>query len=107
MTMTTDRERAAVPPRTDVRREAPFSLRAADGADGGDGRALDGWGAVFHREAIIDSWEGRFREKISPGAMKKSFRENPPRIQYDHGRHPLIGSIPIAALERIAEESHP
>lgn len=105
--MTTDRERAAVPPRTDVRREAPFALRAADGEDGGDGRTLDGWGAVFNRETIIDSWEGRFREKISPGAMKKSFRENPPRIQYDHGRHPLIGSIPIAALERIAEEVHP
>lgn len=105
--MTTDRERAAVPPRTDVRREAPFELRSADGEDGGDGRTLDGWGAVFNRETIIDSWEGRFREKISPGAMKKSFRENPPRIQYDHGRHPLIGSIPIASLERIAEESHP
>src|SRR5690606_2923592 len=93
--------------RTDVRREAPFALRSADGEDGGDGRTLDGWGAVFNRETIIDSWEGRFREKISPGAMKKSFRENPPRIQYDHGRHPLIGSIPIAALERIAEEVHP
>jgi len=107
MTTMTDRERAAVPPRTDVLREAPFALRSAGDGEAGDGRTLDGWGAVFNRETIIDSWEGRFKEKISPGAMKKSFRENPPKIQYDHGRHPLIGSIPIAALQRIAEEADP
>ncbi|MFW5415118.1 HK97 family phage prohead protease [Nocardiopsis sp. CNT-189] len=100
------RERAAVPPDQDVLREAPFALRAADDGDAaGDGLTLDGFAAVFNRETIVDSWEGRFREKISPGAMKKSFRENPPRIQFDHGRHPLIGSIPIASLERIAEET--
>lgn len=107
MTTMTDRERAAVPPRTDVLREAPFALRADGDGEAGDGLTLDGYGAVFNRETIIDSWEGRFREKISPGAMKKSFRENPPKIQYDHGRHPLIGSIPIASLQRIAEESDP
>ncbi|HLU99144.1 MAG TPA: HK97 family phage prohead protease, partial [Thermobifida alba] len=99
-------QRAEVPPREDVFREAPFALRAAaDGGEAGDGLTLDGFAAVFNRETIIDSWEGRFREKISPGAMKKSFRENPPKIQFDHGRHPLIGSIPIASLERIAEET--
>lgn len=105
--MTTMTERAAVPPRTDVLREAPFALRDAGDGEAGDGLTLDGYGAVFNRETVIDSWEGRFREKISPGAMKKSFRENPPKIQYDHGRHPLIGSIPIAAVERIAEEADP
>lgn len=68
---------------------------------------LDGWGAVFNRETVIDSWEGRFREKIAPGAMKRSFRETPPKIQFDHGRHPTIGSIPIAKLERVAEEIDP
>lgn len=102
-------ERAQVPPRDDVLRMAPFALRADDDDRDGedDGLTLDGYGAVFNRETIIDSWEGRFREKISPGAMKKSFRENPPRIQFDHGRHPLIGSIPIAALRSISEDSHP
>lgn len=100
-------ERAAVPPREDLLRMAPFALRAAAEENADDGRTLDGWGAVFNRESIIDSWEGRFREKLSPGSMKKSFRENPPRIQFDHGRHPLVGSIPIAALRSIAEESDP
>ena len=100
--MTAD-ERAARPP-LDGLREAPFSVARADE---GDGMTLDGWGAVFNRETVIDSWEGRFREKIAPGAMKRSFRETPPKIQFDHGRHPTIGSIPIAKLERVAEETDP
>ena len=39
--------------------------------------------------------------------MRRSFRESPPRIQFDHGHHPTIGSIPIAKLVRIAEEVDP
>lgn len=100
-------ERAEIPPREDVLRMAPFGLRAADEGEEGDGLTLDGYAAVFNREVIIDSWEGKFREKISPGAMKKSFRENPPKIQFDHGRHPLIGSIPIASLRSISEDTDP
>lgn len=102
-------QRAEVPPREDVLRMAPFAVRAAGEVDGeeDDGLTLDGFAAVFNRVTIIDSWEGRFKEQASPGSMKKSFRENPPRIQFDHGRHPLIGSIPIAALRSIAEETHP
>lgn len=91
-------QRAVVPPREGLRRAAPFALRAADD-EAGDGLTLDGYAAVFGRETIIDSWEGRFRESIAVGSMKKSFRENPPRVQFDHGHHPLVGSIPIAALE--------
>jgi phage head maturation protease len=99
-------QRAEIPPRDDLLRMAPFALRA-DAGEEGDGRTLDGWAAVFNRETIIDSWEGRFRENLSPGSMKKSFRERPPRIQFDHGRHPLVGSIPIAQLQSIREESDP
>lgn len=90
-------DRADSPPREDVLRTAPFSLRVGGaGAEANDGLTLDGYAAVFNHETIIDSWEGRFREKLSPGSMKKSFSILRPRIQYDHGRHPLIGSIPIA-----------
>ena len=95
------------PPLEGVRRQAPFALRSTDDGPDGDGLTLDGYGAVFNRETIIDSWEGRFREKIAPGAMKRSFRETPPRVQFDHGHHPTIGSIPIAKVERIAEEVDP
>jgi len=88
-------------------REAPFTLTRSDEDDSGDGLTLDGYGAVFNRETVIDSWEGRFREVIAPGAMKRSFRETPPKVQFDHGRHPLIGSIPIAELRSATEDSHP
>lgn len=94
-------DRHILPPAEGVR-EAPFVVR--DTSDDGDGLTLDGWGAVFNRETVIDSWEGRFREKIAPGAMKRSFRETPPKIQFDHGRHPTIGSIPIAELRSISED---
>lgn len=97
--MPSSENRAPIPPRDDLCREAPFAFRADPERADGDGLTLDGYAAVFNRETIIDSWEGKFREKISPGAMRKSFKENPPRIQFDHGRHPLVGSIPIARNE--------
>ncbi|MGV0785117.1 HK97 family phage prohead protease [Mycolicibacterium sp. XJ775] len=102
-----DSKRAARPPMESVR-EAPFSLvRSEDDSEANDGLTLDGYGAVFNRETIIDSYEGKFREKIAPGAMKRSFRESPPKVQFDHGRHPMIGSIPIASLRSISEEIDP
>lgn len=99
-------ERLVRPP-LQAEREAPFTLvRDADGSPG-DGMTLDGFAAVFNRQTVIDSWEGRFKEQIAPGAMKKSFRENPPVIQFDHGKHPMVGSIPIAAVQSIREETDP
>lgn len=103
------RERGQRPPGTSVR-EAPFRLvrDAGTAADQPcDGLTLDGYGAVFNRLTTIDSWEGRFREQIAPGSMKRSFRESPPKIQFDHGRHPLIGSLPVAELVSVTEDSHP
>lgn len=102
----TEKRRADRPPLEQVLREAPFRVRSnADEMD--DGLTLDGYGAVFERETVIDSWEGKFREKIAGGSMKRSFRETPPKVQFDHGHHPLIGSIPIASLRSIGEDSDP
>lgn len=92
------------PPASGVR-EAPFALREADQPD--DGLTLDGYAAVFSSPTTIDSFEGRFREQIAPGSMKRSFRETPPKIQFDHGRHPMIGSIPIAELRSVSEDADP
>jgi phage head maturation protease len=107
MAQVTDARRAVRPPLESVR-EAPFTL-VRDTTDGepNDGLTLDGYGAVFNNLTTIDSWEGRFREQIAPGSMKRSFRETPPKIQFDHGRHPLIGSIPIAQLRSITEDTDP
>lgn len=105
--MTNAQTRMEVPPRTDVLRMAPFGLRADTSGEAGDGLTLDGYAAVFNRKALIDSWEGRFWEDIAGGSMRKSFREMPPKIQFEHGRHPLVGSIPIARLTTIEEASDP
>lgn len=72
-TTASDVRRADAPPREQVLRTAPFELRADDGADDpGDGRTLDGYGAVFNRKTLIDSWEGRFWETITPGCQTRN-----------------------------------
>lgn len=89
--------------RDDLCRSVPFTLtRAGEGS--GDGLTFEGYGAVFNTPTHIDSWEGDFDEQIAPGAFKKSIREKTPRLQFDHGYHPLIGSIPIGSITDIHED---
>ena len=71
-----------------------------------DGLTLDGYGAVFNAETTIDSWEGAFIERIAPGAFKRSLGQRTPILQFDHGQHPLIGSLPIGVIRSIREDSH-
>lgn len=101
----TAERRAVQPPTTDLRRSMPFTMRAADDARENDGLTIDGYAVVFNRVTVIDSWEGRFRELLAPGSTKKSVRERTPKLQFDHGRHPLIGSIPIGRWETVEEAS--
>jgi phage head maturation protease len=105
------RTRAERPPTDRLLRVTPFAVRSratgGDRADGeeDDGLTLDGFAAVFNRETLIDSWEGRFWEQAAPGSMKKTFREQNPRLQFDHGTHPMIGSMPIGAIRSIGEDA--
>lgn len=91
-------------PREDLVRSAPFALERADGDDG---LTLTGHGAVFNEWTTIDSWEGRFKERIAPGAFKKTLQENGNRVrlQFDHGQHPLIGSLPIGTIRKLKEDT--
>lgn len=93
-------------PTEDLTREASFTVVRADEDD--DGLTLEGYGAVFNAPTVIDSWEGRFEERISPGAFKRTIDRKGPRgirLQFDHGQHPLIGSIPIGAITDLSEDS--
>jgi HK97 family phage prohead protease len=85
----------------DLFREVPFELRADDE---GDGNTLVGYGAVFGQSTRIDSWEGIFDEEIARGFFKKSLRERTPVLQFDHGRHPMVGSIPIGSFDTLRED---
>lgn len=97
MTMT-----VAIP--SSLERSLPFQLERAGDGTGTDGLTLDGYAAMFDSPTRIDSWEGCFDEQIQRGAFKKSIRENTPVLQFDHGRHPLIGSIPIGVITDLAED---
>lgn len=88
----------------DLQRSAPFHLVRSDDEAAADGRSLTGYAAVFGQPTEIDSWEGRFTETIRKGAFRKSIRETTPVMQFDHGRHPLIGSIPIGAITALRED---
>ncbi|MDX2892496.1 HK97 family phage prohead protease [Streptomyces scabiei] len=88
----------------DLERSAPFQLVRADGDEEGDGRTLTGYAALFGQPTEINSWEGTFTETIRKGAFKKTIREQTPVMQFDHGRHPLIGSIPIGSIADLRED---
>ena len=87
----------------DAPREVTRSVEFRADADGGDGLTLDGVAAVFNEWTTIDSWEGQFKERIAPGAFKKTLRERTPVLQFDHGQHPMIGSMPIGAITSLKE----
>lgn len=86
-------------------RSVDFTVLRAE--DDGDGLTLEGYAATFNTPTDIDSWEGRFTETIAPGAFKRTIdRKGPARIrlQFDHGQHPLIGSIPIGSIRELRED---
>lgn len=83
-------------------------LRADSGDDGeGDGRTLFGHFAVFNRWTEIDSWyEGRFLERMSPGAFLDTFSERRDQIKvlYDHGYDPQLGNKPLGPIRELRED---
>lgn len=101
-TRRTDR---STPFREDLSRSAAFELLRADAVEGDDGLTIEGYGAVFNSVTHIASWEGDFDEVIAPGAFKKSLRENKPLMQFDHGRHPLLGSLPLGVYTTAEEDA--
>jgi HK97 family phage prohead protease len=92
---------------TQVVRQAPFTV-TRDGEGGsaqGDGRTLSGYASVFGEETLIDSAsEGRFHERIEPGAFARSLQELKPVMQFNHGRDPRFGGLPIGSLQVVRED---
>lgn len=75
---------------------------------------LFGHFSVFDRWTEINSvWEshtlglsGAFMERISPGAFRKTFRENRDRIKllFQHGRDPQLADKPLGRIEELRED---
>jgi|DEB3_MinimDraft_2_1074329.scaffolds.fasta_scaffold00780_6 HK97 family phage prohead protease len=87
-------------PRDNLTRSVEFR------AENSDGLTLEGYAAVFDQTTEINSWEGNFQERIAKGAFAKTIRENKPILQFDHGAHPLIGSMPLGTIKTIREDDH-
>lgn len=84
--------------------EVPFTLTGTTDEEG-DGLTLEGYGAVFNRIAHIDDRDGVYDEVILPGAFKRTLNANPrPPLMFNHGRHPLIGMLPIGAILDLHED---
>lgn len=86
-------------------RSAPLDF-TVERDDSGDGLTLDGYAAVFDSPTEINNHEGAFVETIAPGAFRKTLREGRPVLQFDHGKHPMIGSLPIGKIETLREDDH-
>jgi HK97 family phage prohead protease len=63
--------------------------------------------AVFNEWTEIDSvWEGRFMERIAPGAFLRTFAEDRDRMRvlFNHGRDPHIGDKVLGPLVTLRED---
>lgn len=82
-------------PTTDLYRSAPpAEVRSDDGK-----LTLFGHFSVFNQPTTIDSiYEGRFIERIAPGAFKKTFSERglSMKIMWNHGRSEVLPDVLIA-----------
>ena len=69
-----------------------------------DGRTLTGLAVPFLDPTRIDNpFEGTFDEQFAPGSFKRSLGLRTPKLQFDHGTHPMIGSLPIGDIRKIWE----
>jgi uncharacterized protein len=97
----------AAGPKPMVTRDVQFVFSRdgmGDMAPEDEGNTIVGHALVFGQETEIDSWEGQFIEACMPGCTKKSIRERVPVMQFEHGKHPLVGSIPIGVIDEIRED---
>lgn len=93
------------PPRDELVRAVRAGVEMRDTDEGGM-PTLYGHFTVFNRWTEIDSFfEGHFLERIAPGAFKKTFREQTPKVLFQHGMDPQVGDKVLGRAEVLREES--
>jgi HK97 family phage prohead protease len=94
------------PPRESlVRAIQPGGVELRDAADGGM-PTMTGHFAVFNEWTEINSmWEGNFLERIAPRAFAKTFRENTPKVLFQHGQDPQVGDKPLGTVTSLREDA--
>jgi HK97 family phage prohead protease len=96
-------------PRDDLIRMVDLPAANVEFRDTPDGPTLGtlhGYMAVFNQWTEIDSWEGKFKERIAPGAFKKTLSEFGDRVKilFNHGFDPSIGDKPLGKPRTLKED---
>jgi len=80
-------------------------MRSTSGT--GEKNTIYGHFSLFHDDYEINSfYEGRFIERIAPGAFKDTFAhsERGIKLLYEHGNDPMIGNKPIGRITKLEED---
>jgi HK97 family phage prohead protease len=94
------------PPRDNLYRALMPGPELRDDGDGGM-PTLAGHFAVFNEWTEVDSvFEGRFLERIAPGAFAKTIAEGKAgmKVLFQHGRDPQIGDKPLGPIRSLVED---
>ena len=84
-------------------RTVPFDI--ASSKQDGDGLTFEGYAAVYgHRTRISAVYED-FDEQIAPGAFRSITDGEYPVLMFEHGRHPLIGTLPLGRITEARDDS--
>jgi len=83
-------------------RTVPFDLAAAERH--GDGLTFEGYAAVYNTPARISGIDEDFDEQIAPGAFRAVAAGQYPVLMFEHGRHPLIGTMPLGRITGARED---
>lgn len=83
-------------------RQYDFTVERTENSE--DGLTLEGYAAVFNQPTTVRDFLGEYEETIAPGAFTRTINARMPILQFDHGTHPMIGSIPLGSIRKIAED---
>lgn len=73
--------------------------------ENGDGLTFEGYAAVYNSPTRIGDYSGDFDEQIAPGAFRAVANGKYPVLMFDHGKHPLIGSMPLGRITDAREDT--
>lgn len=86
--------------------EVTFRAAAADTPSDGRIGTLVGYAALFNSDTIIDSWEGKFVERIAPRAFARTLEQRGDKVKvlFNHGFDPSVGDKPLGKPEVMRED---
>jgi HK97 family phage prohead protease len=83
--------------------EFPFTLERAE-ADG-DGLTIEGYAAVYNSPTHVRDQDGEYDEVILPGAFARTLKASTPTLMFEHGKHPVIGTMPLGRIGEVRDDA--